>query len=114
MPKSWKRKEKKAHSHPAAEEQVPASALRAMEPSQFVRLAIPIKNWDASFMQTTPMMSVKDINGERVVVGLSHDIDNMVRAGMERRFAHMLMVATESVSELSHSCAPSGPGSDSA
>lgn len=114
MPKSWKRKEKKVPSHPAAEEQVPASALRAMEPSQFVRLAIPIKNWDASFMQTTPMMSVKDINGERVVVGLSHDIDNMVRAGMERRFAHMLMVATESVSELSHSCAPSGPGSDSA
>ena len=109
MPKSWKRKEKKVPIHPAAEEQVPASALRAMEPSQFVRLAIPIKNWDASFMQTTPMMSVKDINGERVVVGLSHDIDNMVRAGLEQ-----LMVATESVSELSHSCAPSGPGSDSA
>ena len=113
MPKNWKRKEKKAPSAPAAEEQVPASTLRTMQPSQFARITIPIENWDASFMQTTPMMSVKDINGERVVVGLSHDIDNMLRAGMERRDAHMPMVAMESVSELSHSCAPSGPGSDS-
>ena len=109
MPKSWKRKEKKAPSAPAAEVQVPASTLKTMQPSQVVRMTIPIENWDASFMQTTPMMSVKDINGERVVVGLSHDIDNMVRASMERLFAH-----TESVSELSHSCTPSGPGSDSA
>ena len=62
MPKSWKRKEKQALSAPAAEEQVPASALRAMEPSQSVRLAIQIKNWDASFMQTTPMMSARDVN----------------------------------------------------
>ena len=29
-------------------------------------------------MQTTPMMSVRDVNGEHVVVGLSHDIDNML------------------------------------
>ena len=33
MPKSWKRKEKEAPSNPAAEEQVPASALMTMQPS---------------------------------------------------------------------------------
>lgn len=103
MPKSWKRKEKKGTSASGEGEQVPVSALKTMLHPQFVRMTIPIKNWDASFMQTTPMMTVNDINGVRVIVGLSHDIDNMVRAGMERRFA-----ATGTLSEHSHSCAPSG------